>query len=1222
MILGSLYIFSINRLSIQLRFKPQSIHIAVFLSLNNSIMCANKIILHEKNSAFKKRVSTYVLKNQEHINLNEFFQDAYEIFAIETKKLIRKFRVIKLNTNFEAKYKRKFSENEDSDDDKTIFYIPTNNIIIDRTTNLPKIYARNISSVIENRIDDLQANGSGWTLDEIISLTVNNNKYESFSGSSYIPSPQYILSKKAVINIENTDNQCFKWSILAAIYPATKNAHRPSKYKEHINKLNFDNIVYPVTLEQIKVFEKQNVNISINVYVFERWYDEKIDNFVFTIVPVRLSKNVKCNHIHLLLLTEEVKSTTSENVLTNTAEVKTHYCYIKNLAKLVKMQCTKSKTKIHVCDRCLHYFYSEQKLIDHQLYCVQQNNCRITMPEKNYSEYLSFHNYRKKMDVPYIIYADIESLLLPTITNDLNNGDIDCNKPSGAYQKHVAYCIGFYFHCRHNPTQSFYKSYSGKNCIDWFVNEIYKIGMLAAEQIKVIIPMNLSEIEQTKFNEATECHICEQKFNGDELKCRDHSHLTGKYRGAAHATCNFSYREPKIITIVFHNLNYDLHFLIEKIASGFEGKMDIIPINSENYISFSKEIANTAFDFANQNYNNEKMKLRFIDSFRFLPESLLKLASYLPKDKLSITKNEWKQLSPENLNMLCTKGIYPYDYMDCESKMSDQQLPPKEAFYNKLNNHSISNEEYQFAQSVWKEFNIQNMLEYTDIYLKTDVLLLADVFENFRNTSLNLYGLDPAHYFTTAMLSWDAMLKYTGERIELLTDIDMLMFVERGIRGGVSQCSQRHCKANNKYMANYENSEESNYLMYFDVNNLYGWAMTQYLPHSNFEWTTINNIEAVIDTSDDSEFGYLIEADFEYPPEIHNLHNDYPMCPEHMIPPGSKQKKLLLNLFNKSNYVLHYRTLKMILSHGLILKKVHRILKFNQKPWLKPYIILNTNERSKATNEFEKNFFKLMSNAIYGKTMENVRNHVDIKLKTEWEGRYGAKNLIVKPNFKKRVIFNENLVAIEMFRTNVVMTKPIIVGMSVLEISKLCMYEFHYDFMLSTFNFDDCKLQYTDTDSFIYNIKCDDAYRLLRENSERFDTSDYPINNPYNIELKNKKIPGLMKDENNGKIMTEFVGLRSKMYSIRVNGIDNIKKAKGVKKNVIDKKLSFERYLDCIIHQCNIKENQFSIRSKLHQVYSVKQLKSALDPFDDKRHILPNHKDTMSWGHYSLRNQP
>lgn len=424
-------------------------------------------------------------------------------------------------------------------------------------------------------------------------------------------------------------------------------------------------------------------------------------------------------------------------------------------------------------------------------------------------------------------------------------------------------------------------------------------------------------------------------------------------------------------------------------------------------------------------------------------------------------------------------------------------------------------------------------------------------------------------------------------------------------------------------MPNYNHNKPSSYLMYFDINNLYGWAMMQHLPRSNFEWIP-PNIDEILNTPDDAKHGYLIEADLEYPDHLHDLHNDYPLCPEHMKPPQSnnKNKKLILNLYNKSNYVLHYRTLKLVLRNGMRLKKLGRVLKFRQSDWLKPYIILNTIERTNAKNEFEKNFFKLMSNAIYGKTLENVRDRVDIKLRNTWSGRYGVKNLIVKPNFKKRVIFNENLIAVEMFRTNICIAKPIIVGVCVLEISKLCMYEFHYNFMLNEFDYKKCKLQYTDTDSFIYKIQCDDVYALIKNNINRFDTSDYPENNSYGIKLLNKKVPGLMKDECNGNPIAEFVGLRSKMYSIRIASNDEettIKKAKGVKQNVINKKIDFDSYFNCLIDKINFVDAQCTIKSKLHKVYSIEQTKTMLDPFDDKRKICENQIETIAWGHYSLR---
>lgn len=359
--------------------------------------------------------------------------------------------------------------------------------------------------------------------------------------------------------------------------------------------------------------------------------------------------------------------------------------------------------------------------------------------------------------------------------------------------------------------------------------------------------------------------------------------------------------------------------------------------------------------------------------------------------------------------------------MDSWEKLREQQLPSREQFYDDLNDRKISEKEYAFAQEVWNTFNIHSMQEYTQLYLKTDVLLLTDIFENFRDSSITLYELDPAHYYTLPGYSWDCMLKYTGVRIELLTNIDQLMFVERGLRGGITQCSKRNCVANNKYMeSEYDPNKPSNYMLYLDVNNLYGWSMTQSLPLSKYEWVEddLSDTEKIkhqiMNTADDSDIGCLLEVDLEYPKELHDLHNDYPFCAEHMTIGDSKQSKLVLTIGAKKNYVIHYRMLKLALKHGLKLKKVHRILNFKQSPWLKRYIDLNTRQRAKCITEFGKNLFKLMNNAVFGKTCENIRNRVDIKLISKWDGRFGLESLIAKPNFKRNVIFNENLVACEL----------------------------------------------------------------------------------------------------------------------------------------------------------------------------------------------------------------
>ncbi|CAH1170794.1 unnamed protein product [Phaedon cochleariae] len=403
-------------------------------------------------------------------------------------------------------------------------------------------------------------------------------------------------------------------------------------------------------------------------------------------------------------------------------------------------------------------------------------------------------------------------------------------------------------------------------------------------------------------------------------------------------------------------------------------------------------------------------------------------------------KSQFSNISNDQLQLLTKKGVMPYDYIDSFERFDETQLPPIESFYSKLYDKPCPRRHYLHAKLVWSKFGCKDLGQYVDLYMKTDIMLLADVFEQFRSSCHNTYGLDPAHYFTLPGFTWDAMLKHTKQELELLTDVDMFLFVEQGIRGGLSQvCSKRRAQANNKYMPNYNSSKPDSYLMYYDVNNQYGWAMSQSLPYGGFEWADTNiDVTAI---PDDADKGCILEVDLEYPHRLHNLHKDIPFCPEHinpktMKPPtrSSQPTKLMATLNHKEKYVIHYRTLKQALKHGLVLKKIHRVLKFRQSPWLKSYIDLNTNLRKQAKNEFEKNLFKLMNNAVFGKTMENIRKRVNVRLLTEWAGRYGAESYISKPEFKNCIIFNENLVAVELGKLEIWLNKPIYVGIFTLTI--------------------------------------------------------------------------------------------------------------------------------------------------------------------------------------------
>ena len=300
---------------------------------------------------------------------------------------------------------------------------------------------------------------------------------------------------------------------------------------------------------------------------------------------------------------------------------------------------------------------------------------------------------------------------------------------------------------------------------------------------------------------------------------------------------------------------------------------------------------------------------------------------------------------------------------------------------------------------------MKSLKDYHDLYNQTDILLLADVFENFRDICIKNYNLDPAHYYTAPGLAWDATLKVTEVKLELLSNMDILVMVEKGIRGGVSVISQRHGKSNNTYMGD-EFEKPSTYITYLDANNLYGWAMSKPLPTHGFKWMKPKEVENW------RNYSCILEVGLEYPKELHDLHNDYPLAPERIE--IDKIEKLIPNLGDKEKCIVHYKNLKQYLSLGLKLTKIHRRRKMEESRWLEKYITLNTDLRTAATNEFEKDFFKLMNNSVFGTTMENIRNRVDIKLVNN---KKQAQKLAAKPNFEHCNIFCEDLVAIHMKKT-------------------------------------------------------------------------------------------------------------------------------------------------------------------------------------------------------------
>ena len=434
------------------------------------------------------------------------------------------------------------------------------------------------------------------------------------------------------------------------------------------------------------------------------------------------------------------------------------------------------------------------------------------------------------------------------------------------------------------------------------------------------------------------------------------------------------------------------------------------------------------------------------------------------------------------------------------------------------------------------------------------------------------------------------------------------MMFERGIRGGITHISKRYAEANNKYMKNYNPNEESSYIQYLDANNLYGWAMSQNLPTHGFKWMRNITKEKVMEILEKANYsmlnmgrkGYIFEVDLEYPSHLWEDHNDYPLAPEKMIVNGVE--KLICHFKPRENYVVHYRNLRQYLEMGMRLTAVHRGISFYQSSWMEPYIRKNTELRKTATNSFEKDFFKLMNNSVFGKTIENIRKRQNIHL---IDNRKKAVKLSSRPNFDRCTIFDRNLIAVHMKKTEVYFNKPVYVGQAILDLSKTLMFDFHYNYIKKKYG-NKAELLFTDTDSLMFQIYTDDFYKdICPDILAKFDTSDYHPNHKSGILTGvNKKVIGMFKDEVAGKQITHFVGLRPKLYSFKIEEDKEVRKCKGIKKNVIKKKLDFDDYVQCLFSGEKEMRKMKIIRSEKHDIYSKEVNKVALSNEDDKRQAL------------------
>ncbi|XP_073831735.1 uncharacterized protein [Musca autumnalis] len=589
-------------------------------------------------------------------------------------------------------------------------------VILSLGDDLDEIFTNQENELVD-KSDEFQERGSGWALEKLLKIDVNINKVNLTRGSQYIQTPASLRTKGACINIKNNDEYCFKLCMVAALsFPKKTHVDRPSTYKVDVKQdvirldsgitLNFMGLSFPLALKDVKQFEKANPEISVNVYGYERYSIEG---------PYYLTKEEKRHHVNLILLNDGDKF---------------HYIWIKNMSRMLRSQLTAHHGQVYICNGCVQHFHKEKDLDVHKKQC---GGVVCSMPKTKKDAILKFGNYKKMLRVGISIYADAESVLKHKEQEPNNSGKTEQVK------EHVPCAFSYNIKCSFDSSLDKFFTYTGPDAPKVFLeNLINDCKFYYNNYLSKVKPMiTLTPEEESQFKTSVRCHICDEPLGGDRV--RDHCHLTGKYRGPAHNRCNLQYQIPKFIPIFFHNFSsYDCHLFIKEL-SNFGGDIKVIPQNKELYISMSyfinmkddesnnttssnssvvvgeedeEEWSDEGEDSEEEDVGEERqcekdkkkkkrqnrLELRFLDSFRFMPTSLDKLAKNLPKDDFHAVKSYFP--NEEDFTLLTRKGVFPYDYLSSFEKLKDTQLPPIEEFYNKMTDSECSVEDYTHAKQV------------------------------------------------------------------------------------------------------------------------------------------------------------------------------------------------------------------------------------------------------------------------------------------------------------------------------------------------------------------------------------------------------------------------------------------------------------------------------------------------------------------------------------------
>lgn len=843
-----------------------------------------------------------------------------------------------------------------------------------------------------NKIENDNYEESGFSFSKLLSLKIKICKYRAYRGGC----KKYIrkLKSRNYLYIPNSNcDDCFFMC-----------ARRFVEKRKMRKILDFSGVHRPTLITDILLFELNN-DIRVNIFTISSKSTKELIDIENEESDTEINPDlVEDDYIYSNIYPKFARAGDIEEDM-NLLLYKEHFCLITNIKSFFK-------TKMYKCYNCFEEFVSAKALNSHIFKCRDhKENCNFI------KETIKFKNYSKLTKAPFIIYCNIESTL--------------------SKEKCTPVVFGLFTHCsfeeKHDKIYS-YDSY----LIDRFINVLISEANRIDDILKNIMPMKLSEDQEREYNSAQYCYLCKTNFTIKDPKVRDHDHITGEYRGAAHKSCNLSFlRQKRYVPILFtNNTKYDANYIIRGLMN--TTKIHLLAKTSEKFFTFNCKLTKSDLTF------------RFIDNTMFLGDNYEKICS-----TIILKKAKYRKL------------YYPYNLLRNYFQILEYYTPNRNDFYNPKTCKEMTDIEFSDFKQIFEKHKFKTLQEYLIMYSTNTVQLLCDAFESFRDVCISTYKLDPANYITLPGYAWDACLLMTEAQFEPIKDKEILKLLEDGIRGGICTCSE----------VKYAKETEEKKIVYMDANNLYGYCMEKPIPCGGFRLYTVDGDPMEILVNLKSDKNYILRVDLDYPDSLHAKHNELPLAPEHL------HNKLIPNLQNKRDYVVYLPILLFYIEKGLKLRKISQILEFDEKPILKKWVDYNTLRRRAAKYDHEDRFYKLVINSVYGKTLENIRKRVYLKAINSNED--GIK-YCSKPNYKRFIRIDNDCHIVELYQNNLIFDKPIYIGFVILELAKLHMYKFHYDCIKPNF---EAKLMYTDTDSFVYYMTAKNFDKI----KEHLDTDNNKI---------------------------------------------------------------------------------------------------------------------------------